>query len=75
MMEEPRNRTAELKAATEGLEIVRCDFCDAFEQDPDRLFSSRECWYCKYGDFGIYTEHPTQKGVCSLSKIKEEKTK
>ena len=72
MMEEPRNRTAELKAATERLEIARRDFCDAFEQDPDRLFCGRECWYCKYGDFGIYTEHPTENGVCIYKTTKQE---
>ncbi|QOX65248.1 hypothetical protein FRZ06_18780 [Anoxybacterium hadale] len=64
MMRELRVRTAEGKKADDSLGIGRSDFCDAFEQDPDRLFSARECWYCKYGDFGILTEHPTQKGVC-----------
>ena len=64
MMRDPRDRTAEGKTTDGRLEIGRSDVCDAFEQDPDRLFSSRECWYCKYGNFGIFTEHPTQKGVC-----------
>jgi hypothetical protein len=73
MMREPRDRTAEGKTADDRLEIERSDFCDAFEQDPDRLFSARECWYCKYGDFGILTEHPTQKGVCRRKKQEEEK--
>lgn len=49
--------------------IGRSDFCEAFEQDADRLFSARECWYCKYGDFGILTEHPTQEGVCRYAAI------
>lgn len=74
-MREPGDRTVELKTATGKLEIARGDVCDAFEQDESRLFSARECWYCKYADFGIFSEHPTQNGVCSLSKIKEEKTK
>ena len=68
-MREPRDRAAELKTADGRLEIGRSDFCDAFEQDPDRLFSSRECWYCKYGDFGILTEHPTEIGVCKYEEI------
>ena len=63
-MREPRVRTDEGKIAAGRREIARGDFCDAFEQDPDRLFSARECWYCKYGDFGIFTEHPSQNGVC-----------
>lgn len=61
---EPSDRTAEVKAAVGKLEILQSDFCDAFEQDEGRLFSSRECWYCKYGDFGIDTEHPTENSVC-----------
>ena len=63
-MREPRVRTDEGKIAVGRLVIARGDFCDAFEQDPDRLFSARECWYCKYGDFGNFTEHPTQNGLC-----------
>lgn len=68
MVKEPSDRTAEVKTADGRLEIRRSDFCEAFEQDPDRLFSSRECWYCKYGDFGIFTEHPTDIGVCKHKK-------
>lgn len=64
MMRGLRNRTAEVKTADGRLEIERSDFCNAFEQDDDRLFFARECWYCKYGDFGIFTEHPTEKGEC-----------
>ncbi len=74
-MRGPGDRTAELKMANGKIEIARGDFCDAFEQDAERLFSNRECWYCKHGDFGIFTEHPTQTGVCSLSKMKEKETK
>ena len=73
MMREPHDRTAERETADGRLEIGRSDFCDAFEQDPDRLFSARGCWYCKYGNFGIDTEQPTQKGVCR--KKQEEGTK
>lgn len=63
-MREPRDRSAEVKTADGRREIGRSDFCDAFEQDTDRLFSARECWYCKYGDFGIYSENPTKTGIC-----------
>ncbi len=63
-MNEPCDRTAELKLATDNFEVGCNDFCDAFEQDSDRLFAARECWYCKYGDFGIYTEHTTKSGKC-----------
>lgn len=72
MMGESRDRNAEVKKADDRLEIGRSDFCDDFEQDPDRLFSARECWYCKYGNFGILTEHPTQKGVCGRKKQEGE---
>ncbi|WRS28005.1 hypothetical protein U6B65_02455 [Oscillospiraceae bacterium MB08-C2-2] len=66
MMGKPRDRTGEIKTIGR-LEIERGDFCDAFEQDESRLFSSRECWYCKHGDFGILTECPTKTGVCSYT--------
>lgn len=63
-MRESSDRTAQVKAGAGKLEIWQNDFCDAFEQDVGRLFLCRECWYCKYGNFGINTEHPTEKGVC-----------
>lgn len=62
-MREPGDREARNRTSG-GLQIARGDFCGAFEQDEGRLFSARECWYCRYGDFGIFTEHPTQNGVC-----------
>jgi hypothetical protein len=71
-MIEPSDRTAELKMAGGKLEIARGDFCDAFEQDANRLFSNRECWYCKFGDFGIFTEHPTHKGLCRYKRVEQE---
>ena len=71
-MREHSDRTAEVKTSNGKLEIERGDVCDVFEQDTDRLFTSRECWYCKYGDFGIFTEHPTQNGVCRYKKTKQE---
>jgi len=67
-MREPGDRTAELMTVLGKLEVARGDFCEAFEQDTDRLFSARECWYCKYADFGIFTEHPTETGICKYKK-------
>jgi len=63
MVGNPCDKTGAVKTAVRP-EIARGDCCDAFEQDADRLFSNGECWYCKYGDFGILTERPTEKGVC-----------
>jgi len=63
-MKEPRDRTAEVMSTSGKIEICRNDFCEAYKMDEDRLFLSRECWYCKYGDFGIFTEHPTETGIC-----------
>jgi len=63
-MREPCNRSAEVKEAVGKLEVRQNDFCDVFKQDSDRLFCGKECWYCKYGDFGIFTDHPTESGVC-----------
>ena len=63
-MIEPTDRTAEIASASGKLKIQPNDFCDAFKQDVDRLFSSRECWYCQFGDFGIYTDHPMEIGIC-----------
>lgn len=62
-MREPCDRSEEVKEPGGKLEIRRNDFCDAYKMDEDRMFLSRECWYCKYGDFGIFTENPTEIGI------------
>ena len=72
-MGEPRDKTGAVKTANDRLEIERNDFCAFFEQDEIRLFSARECWYCKYGDFGIFTEYPTQNGLCRLENRRSRK--
>lgn len=64
MMREPCDRSAEVMFADGSLKVQQNDFCAAFVQDTERLFYGTECWYCKYGDFGIFTEHPTKNGVC-----------
>lgn len=63
-VKEPRDRTAEMMSTSGEIEICRNDFCEAYKMDEDRLFLSRECWYCKYGSFGIYSENPTKIGIC-----------
>ncbi|PKM71534.1 MAG: hypothetical protein CVU91_13350 [Firmicutes bacterium HGW-Firmicutes-16] len=70
-MKEPRDRSAEVMVASGRLEVWCHDFCDAFEQDAGRLFSCRECWYCKYGSFGIYSENPTKTGICRYPEHKK----
>lgn len=74
-MMEMGGMTNEVNGAGKRLAIDRSDFCDNFEQDPARLFSAQECWYCKYGDFGIFTEHPTKKGVCRYKSTMQEEGK
>lgn len=64
------DRAAQVKAEAGKLEVRLNDFCDYFEQDTSRLFSAHECWYCKYADFGIYTEHPTEMGICKYHEHK-----
>lgn len=58
--------TETVKATSGRLEVWLNNYCEFFEQETGRMFSRRECWYCKYGEFGIYTEHPTKNGVCSF---------
>lgn len=63
-MEEPSDKSVETTSAPGKQKVHRSDLCDAFKQDEDRLFFYRECWYCKFADFGIFTEHPMEIGIC-----------
>lgn len=75
MMREPRDRTAEVKTADGRLEIGRSDFCDAFEQDPTGCSLAGNAGTANNGNFGIFTEHPTQKGVCRKNRRKSNHEK
>ncbi|NTV90339.1 MAG: hypothetical protein HGA22_08270 [Clostridiales bacterium] len=68
-----RNITAAVKCSNGRLDVWRNNFCDYFEQDAGRLFSNRECWYCRHGDFGIDTELPTITGKCKYTENSEDK--
>lgn len=72
-MRESCDRTADVMAGVENVEIWCMDYCDAFEQDKSRLFSSKECWYCVHGSFFVYTSCPKREGVCGYtSGIKQQ---
>lgn len=70
-MRAPRDRSESVNAVSEKTWVKQNDFCDQFIQDPGRLFSSKECWYCRYGDFKIFTEHPTERGICKYKEKSE----
>lgn len=40
-------------------------FCEHYSPDSDRLFSTHECWFCKYGDFALDTNSPLEEGLCT----------
>ncbi len=63
-MKEPGDRTAEVNLAVSKLKIAQGDVCDAFEQDADRLFSNRECWYYKHGISAFLPRIP-RKTACA----------
>lgn len=63
-MKEPRDRSAELRKSADSVIISRNDYCSAYTEDTERLFTRRECWYCQFGDFGIQSDHPSQMGIC-----------
>jgi hypothetical protein len=64
MIRESYDKTSEVNLATGIVEIWCKDYCDAFEQETDRMFASKECWYCIHGNFGIYTDRPKKNGIC-----------
>lgn len=63
-----KDRTAEVISGGCKFTVLSTDYCRFHEKHPDTILWRKECWTCKYGDFGIDTGNPTEKGVCRYYK-------
>lgn len=60
------DRTAEVEACDDEISVRSTDHCYFFEKHPDTMLWRKECWTCRYSDFGIELGAPTTKGLCKL---------
>ena len=58
------NRSVEVQAHCIEVSVKSTDYCCHFEKHPDTLLCKKECWTCRYSDFGIDTGMITEKGIC-----------
>ena len=58
------DHTAEISSRRLPLPVASTDHCGFFEQRRNTIFKGHDCWYCKYGEFGIDTDTPTEEGYC-----------
>ncbi len=55
------------------LSVASIDRCEHFELRLNTLFNGHDCWHCKYGEFGINSDTPTEEGLCKYKERSEEK--
>ena len=67
------DRTKEVDSKQLDILIKSTDYCHYYEKHPDTILQRKECWTCKYGDFGIETGNPTDTGKCTYQRTKIKK--
>ena len=68
MVFQSTDRTAEIDQGTEKLTVYPTDRCGYYKKHPYTMLWKKECWTCKYGDFGVNTGNPTDIGICKYKK-------
>lgn len=63
------DRTSEVETAGGEIQINSSDYCRYFEKHPYTLLQRKECWTCRYSDFGIETGSVGDTGVCRFHKL------
>jgi len=58
------NHTKDINIHRLPLLVASTDCCQFFERRNDTFFNGHDSWHCKYGEFGLYTDTPTEEGYC-----------
>jgi hypothetical protein len=58
------DRTVEVESGFIELKVKSTDYCSYFEKHPYTFLQRKECWTCKFSDFGIESGTPACIGVC-----------
>lgn len=62
------DRTVQVENLAE-VSVNSTDHCIYFEKHPYTYLLRKECWTCRYGDFGIETGNPTIIGRCRYQEL------
>ncbi len=65
------DHTDQITMRTLPLIVASTDRCEFFERRSDTIFNGNDCWHCKYGEFGIDTDTPTEEGYCKYKIVQE----
>jgi hypothetical protein len=63
------DRTTEVNTSFSVVLVNPTDHCHNFEKHADTLLWRKECWTCKYSNFGIETGTPTDRGICRYKRV------
>ncbi len=66
-----RHEDAPLKAPNTDGNVWPKQLCPTFEPRSDAPLGVRQCWYCRYADFHLYTMRSLDVGVCYWPKKPE----
>lgn len=62
--------TARLKTLCDVISVKSTDYCSYYTKHPDTFLQRKECWTCKFSDFGIDTGSPSDIGICRHGKAR-----
>ncbi|MDF2538618.1 MAG: hypothetical protein K0S76_1639 [Herbinix sp.] len=58
------DKTTEVEGCCSAIPVKSTDYCRYFVKHPHTLLQRKECWTCRYSDFGIDTGTVNDKGIC-----------
>lgn len=51
------------------LPVKSTDYCRFYVKHPDTFLQRKECWTCRYSNFGIEYGNPTDTGLCKYQEL------
>ncbi len=64
------DRTGEVASCKKEISVESTDFCSFYKKHPDTFLQRKECWTCKYVDFGLENSIVTDTGICRFQNKK-----
>ncbi len=60
------DRTIEVESSQAEVIIESTDFCRYYEKHPYTFLLRKECWTCRYSNFGIESGKASETGRCNF---------
>lgn len=68
------DRTSEVDMCYSEILVKSTDYCNYFTKHPYTILQRKECWTCKFSNFGDESGSITDTGVCRYKVLNQNNT-